>query len=69
MTYYYFSKGKLDWQNIIIVFEQGCLGKPVCILDKDAIERLNKEWHKEEKPRGTLRSTLRSKSTLQSTGR
>ena len=44
MTDYYFSKAKLTFAEVIIVFEQGCLGKPVCILDKNAVERLTKEW-------------------------
>ena len=44
MTYYYFAKGDLSFEKVIIVFEEGCLGKPVCILDKNAIQRLNEEW-------------------------
>ena len=51
MTYYYFSKADLNYEKVIIVFEQGCLGKPVCILNKDAIERLIKEWHTEPEGR------------------
>ncbi len=45
MTFYYFSKAELDFETVLIVFEQGCLGKPVCILDKDAIKRLKEEWN------------------------
>ena len=48
MTYYYFTKVKTDWghdDEWIVVFEQGCMGKPVCLLDKEAVERLVKEWN------------------------
>jgi len=44
MTFYYFSKAELGYETVLIVFEQGCLGKPICILGKDAVERLIKEW-------------------------
>lgn len=47
MTYYYFSKADLGYEKVIIVFEQGCLGKPVCILNANDIQRLSKEWLKE----------------------
>ena len=42
---YYFTKAKTSWgDEYLIVFEQGCIGKPICLLNKDAVERLNKEW-------------------------
>ena len=50
MTYFYFSKMKMvTWAGYndeqLIIFEQGCMGKPVCILDKEHVERLIKEWN------------------------
>lgn len=50
MTYYYFQKIFLDgWcknnDEWVIVFEQGEMGKPVCLLDKEAMTRLIKEWN------------------------
>lgn len=49
MTYFYFSKATLGWTDCIIVFEQGNLGMPVCILQKNDIDRLLEEWQKKGK--------------------
>lgn len=46
MTYYYFSKADLGYRKVIIVFEEGCLGKPTCILNEDDLKILTKEWEK-----------------------
>lgn len=46
MTYFYFSKAILDFTEVVLVFEQGKLGMPVCILQEQDIIRINKEWEK-----------------------
>lgn len=45
MVDFYFSKAVLSYgKKVIIVFEHGGMGKPICVLDKHDIKELNKEW-------------------------
>ena len=48
MTYYYFVKIKVFNEDMILCFEQGELGKPICIFDSNAIKRIIKEFNKKE---------------------
>lgn len=42
---FYFTKAVCSYgRKVILVFEQGGLGKPICTLDKFDIEKLNREW-------------------------
>ena len=44
MTNYSFSKAFLQFQEVLIVYEQGDIRKPICILTNYDIKELNKEW-------------------------
>ncbi len=46
MTEYFFEKAKLKDGDVIIVYEAGKWRKPTCILEKDEIDSLNREWDK-----------------------
>jgi hypothetical protein len=45
MSYLYFSRVKIsNGEEGIIIFRQGELNNPICILCKDEMSRLIKEW-------------------------
>ena len=47
MTYYYFTKFKALGDDMIIIFEQGKISEPVCILNKENMKNLLREWNQE----------------------
>ena len=49
MTNYSFSKAFLQFQEVLIVYEEGDIRKPICILTDYDIKYLNKEWKKKAK--------------------